>query len=194
MAKPVNPNIIFIPGTSIPWMTTKYGGDDGHVLRSRISARISPTSMEAQSIRAALTKGIGRSIVACVGVSIGAACVAANEGVLEGMDLLDRDIKTNPPTVPESKGGGTLRTSWDVRPKPKKGYAFRIVAGFSAVDERKHPYAVYVHEMTDEAYGKKINWTTPGSGPKFLEYGLKRNADNIVRIVIDKVMALTAKP
>lgn len=192
MAKPVNPNIIFIPGTNIPWMTKKYGGKDKRILSGRISARISQTSMEAQSIRAALTKGIGRSIVACVGVSIGAACVAANEGVLEGMDLLDREMKTVQPTIPMEFG--TLRTSWDVRNRDIKGYEFYVEAGFSAVDKKGHPYAVYVHEMTDEAYGKKINWTTPGSGPKFLEYGLKRNADNIVRIVRDKVMALTAKP
>lgn len=193
MAK-ANPNIVYIPGTSIPWMTTKYGGSDHRILSGRISARIQATSNERVAINKALARGIGKSIVADTGITLGAACVAANEGLLEGMDYLNRDMLTVQPIIPMSPGGGTLRTSWSVDPSPKKGYAFGVEAGFSAVDKKGHPYAVYVHEMTDEAYGKKINWTTPGSGPKFLEYGLKRNADNIVRIVIDKIKALTAKP
>lgn len=184
-------NMIYIPGTKIPWMTTKFGGADRHVLNQRISARIEPTSTEAASIRHALTYGIARSLIADTALTLGAIAVAANEALLAGLDDLDRDIKTTPPTVPESPKGGTLRTSWETRPAPRKGYVFRVEAGFNAVDSKNHPYAVYVHEMTDEAYKKKIKWTKPGSGAKFLEKGLQRNADNIVNKVIAKIKALT---
>ena len=190
-AKPKN--IVYIPGTRIPWMTRKYGGVVGRnysVLRSRISARIEPTSREAQAINAALTHGIAKSVVADTGITLGAALVAANQGMMEGLVLLDEDIKTTPPTVPRDTN--VLRSSWEAENIEKKGWEFCIEAGFSATDEKGHPYAVYVHEMTDEAYGKKIKWKTPGSGPKFLEYGLKRNADNIVKRAIARVKELTS--
>ena len=35
-------------------------------------------------------------------------------------------------------------------------------------------YAVFVHEMTTPPYGD-INWTLPGSGPKFFEAAIKRS-------------------
>lgn len=186
-----NKNIVYIPGTKIPWMTKKYGGSDGRVLRGRIRARLQPTSNEVAAINSALAYGIAKSMVADTAITLGAVAVAASEGLLEGMHLLDRDMKTVMPIIPLDTGA--LRTSWSAYPKEKKGYVFSVEAGFDAVDENGHSYAVYVHEMTDEAYGKKIKWTTPGSGPKFLEKGLRRNADNIVNIVIAKVKAITAK-
>jgi hypothetical protein len=61
------------------------------------------------------------------------------------------------------------------------GFADQVKGG------KKYNYAVYVHEMTDEAYGKKIIWSRPDSGPKFLEKALDRNADKVVGIVAGEV-------
>jgi hypothetical protein len=50
-----------------------------------------------------------------------------------------------------------------------------IVMGFSAF------YAWYVHEMIGG--GSAINWSRPGSGPKFFEAAIKKNSDKIIEIV-----------
>ena len=44
-------------------------------------------------------------------------------------------------------------------------------------------YAAAVHEMMQSVTGKPINWSRPGSGPKFLEASLKRNSTRILMIV-----------
>jgi len=46
-------------------------------------------------------------------------------------------------------------------------------------------YAIFVHEMTDENTGKKINWKRPGSGAKFFEKALYRNKEKILQIMRD---------
>ena len=43
-------------------------------------------------------------------------------------------------------------------------------------------YAAFVHEMTSPPYGD-VEWTRPGSGPKFLEASLKRNASKASKIM-----------
>jgi hypothetical protein len=69
-----------------------------------------------------------------------------------------------------------LRASWFVTPyeTPRvKG----VIIGFSA------NYALFVHEMLQSQTGNSINWNRAGSGPKFLEAAIKRNAVMILGII-----------
>jgi len=47
-----------------------------------------------------------------------------------------------------------------------------VVMGFSAV------YAMWVHEMMGNSNG---TWSRPGSGPKFFEYSINRNAAKVLQ-------------
>ena len=53
-----------------------------------------------------------------------------------------------------------------------------LIMGFGA------NYAVFVHEMVDKS-GVKINWSRPGSGPKFFESAINRNKDKVLQIIRD---------
>jgi hypothetical protein len=56
------------------------------------------------------------------------------------------------------KHGGTLRGSRYVSPPRKGDKSPEVDLGFGT------KYAIYVHEMDEN-----VNWSRPGSGPKFLE-------------------------
>jgi len=69
------------------------------------------------------------------------------------------------------QGTGNLRATWFAIPvNLPAGPA--VICGFSA------GYAVYVHEMIGA-----VNWTRPGSGPKFFQSALRRNQDKILQII-----------
>lgn len=89
------------------------------------------------------------------------------------------------PTVPHSgsgqivggrkrSGGGTLRRSRFVRTMDTNRGPAALV-GYSA------PYAVYVHEIRVKHPVR--NWTTPGTGHKFLENAAKHESREVVAIV-----------
>ena len=44
-------------------------------------------------------------------------------------------------------------------------------------------YAAAVHEMFDSVSGRPINWSRPGSGPKFFEASIKRNSIEVVQTI-----------
>jgi len=88
--------------------------------------------------------------------------------------LNDADHGTSP-LVPEDKG--FLRASGFQDAKVNKIGDPYVDLGYNK------NYAAAVHEMMDSVSGKDINWTRPGSGPKFLEASLKRNAQIIVKII-----------
>jgi len=52
-----------------------------------------------------------------------------------------------------------------------------VIMGFSA------SYAAAVHERMTSSSGKAINWSRPGSGPKFFESALTRNRGKILKII-----------
>ena len=56
-------------------------------------------------------------------------------------------------------------------------YPIGVMMGFSAY------YSAPVHEMTDSVNGTPINWSRPGSGPKFFQAALYRNVDKVIMIV-----------
>ena len=88
--------------------------------------------------------------------------------------LTDADIGHSP-LVPHDTG--KLRASRFTEPfTTPKGDPF-VVLGYDA------NYAAAVHEMTQAVSGKPINWQRPGSGPKFFQASLERNADKVTAIV-----------
>jgi hypothetical protein len=93
-------------------------------------------------------------------------------GLIEAASVIRYDMDTTPPLIPVKIGN--LRSSWTVEPhKASSPTRPAIVLGFTA------SYAWYVHEMLSPA----INWTRPGSGPKFFEAALKRNEGRILGII-----------
>ncbi len=102
--------------------------------------------------------------------------VGGMKGLIEAAILIRRDMDKTPPLIPiAKKSGGNLRASWFTE-TIKSIQGFGILMGFSA------NYAVFVHEMVDQS-GRKINWSRPGSGPKFFEKAIKRNKDKILQII-----------
>lgn len=92
-------------------------------------------------------------------------------GMLEAAAFIRRDMEKVPPLIPVDSGN--LRASWFTTPL-RNG----VVMGFTA------GYAVIVHEFD---MSRDINWSRPGSGPKFLESALIRNKDNILRIMANRM-------
>lgn len=92
-------------------------------------------------------------------------------GLKESAILVRFDMDKKSPLIPIDTGN--LRQSWFITPLDAQ---LALIMGFSA------NYAVFVHEMIGDA-GKKINWNRPGSGAKFFEASLKRNTNNILKIL-----------
>ena len=100
------------------------------------------------------------------------------------------DMDKTPPLVPVSKkkkdkngkgGGGRLRAAFQIIPKKNADPSKNAVElGWPAGEDE---YAAYVHEMTQPPYENPIDWSRPGSGPKFFEMAIKRNQKVMVDIV-----------
>ena len=97
----------------------------------------------------------------------------SNTGLIQAAIFIRRDMEKTPPLIPLDTGN--LRTSWFTTAY-KNVKKLGLIIGFSA------NYAVFVHEMVDKS-SKKINWSRPGSGPKFFEAALKRNTKQILKII-----------
>ena len=188
---------VYIPGTKIPWMTSRHGQA---TLKAGITARTGGMGTGNSDVEialvAAMTKGIGKCMSADTALTLDTVIKASQQGLLKGLTDLREDMETTPPTIPVLTGN--LRSGWfyDIKKRENlaKKYAFAVEAGFSTAnkDNDGKEYAVYVHEMIDEAYGKKINWTRPGSGPKCLEKGLIRNTPVIVNRITTSIKLITA--
>ena len=96
------------------------------------------------------------------------------KGLIEASIIIRRDMEKTPPLVPVGETGN-LRASWFTSPIKVTGMPGLLI-GFNA------NYAIFVHEMVDKE-GKKINWNRPGSGPKFFEAALSRNAKLILQTI-----------
>lgn len=95
------------------------------------------------------------------------------KGLIEGVALIREDMDKTEPLIPLDTGN--LRASWFTTPHKDENTLF-VVCGFGA------NYAIYVHEMVDKS-GKAINWSRPGSGPKFFESSFKRNSQRVLQII-----------
>jgi hypothetical protein len=113
------------------------------------------------------------------------------QGLIGAAAYIRVDMDHTQPLIPIKTG--VLRSSWFITPYKVTKKTIRLTMGFSA------NYAVYVHEMVgkvgegiesylEAASGdfsgfKTINWSRPGSGPKFFEAAIKRNVNVILGII-----------
>lgn len=99
------------------------------------------------------------------------------KGLLNAGILIRRDMEKTEPLIPVGKTNN-LRSGWYTAPFFAGSKPF-LELGFTAV------YAPIVHEMVDKG-SKRINWTRPGSGPKFFEAALNRNHKAILKEIADE--------
>ena len=111
---------------------------------------------------------------------------ATERGMFQTGAIVLRDAVVETPQVPKSrgvtKGGrrgqgpGHLRRSQKVeKPKVEHG-EISIVVGFDT------EYAAVVHEMP-----ATTQWSTPGTGPKYLESKLIKNKEKYMKNVADNI-------
>lgn len=112
---------------------------------------------------------------------------ATERAVFKTAALVLRDAIKEEPAVPKSRGvtkeggrrgqgPGHLRRSQKIeKPKVEHG-AISVELGFNA------DYAAYVHEAP-----RSWLWTTPGTGPKFLESKLIRNKEKYMANVAKEI-------
>lgn len=96
------------------------------------------------------------------------------QGLILAAAYIRRRMDEVYPKVPISPGGGFLRSSWTTDPIPGFNPALRL--GFGA------EYAWVVHEKM----GGHVNWSRPGSGPKFLQARLEQDRKEILNIIAKK--------
>lgn len=88
---------------------------------------------------------------------------------LSAEDLLSKSIPLTP------REYGDLRASGNVTPLAHDANGPFLEVGFDS------EYALAVHEML----GEEIDWTTPGTGPKYLETPLEQNRARYVEYIKD---------
>jgi hypothetical protein len=112
---------------------------------------------------------------------------------IKGKDIVDKRLKKSTREKGRLLEKGMkeaaehlLRKSLEVCPKDtgrlrKSGKVKRRGQGKNAAFEVVYeaPYAIYVHEMPN----KGINWTTPGTGNKYLERPARQERSTMRRIV-----------
>ena len=95
------------------------------------------------------------------------------DALFQAGSLALADAIEEKPTVP--KKTGHLRRSQRVEVKKEKNEIY-VLCGFNT------NYAAKLHEAPSN-----WNWTEPGSGPKFLESTLQKNAKKYMKFVADKI-------
>lgn len=111
---------------------------------------------------------------------------AAERGLFQTGALIIRDAILEEPQVPKSrgvtKGGrrgqapGHLRRSQKIEKPKTVGKVTSVEVGFDT------EYAAVVHEMP-----ATTQWSTPGTGPKFLESKLIKNKEKYAKNVADNI-------
>jgi len=121
------------------------------------------------------------TVMAGLNHQLGTLTVRGVNGMRRSVILIRSSMETTPPLVPIGKSrpgytGGHLRSTWKQEFGTNAKGDVGVTFGFTA------NYAVYVHEMVGSE-GTDINWSRPGSGPKFLQSAVKRNSKEIVRLI-----------
>lgn len=112
---------------------------------------------------------------------------AAERGLFQTGALIIRDAILEQPQVPKSRGvtkeggrrgqgPGHLRRSQKIEKPKTVGKITSVEVGFNT------EYAAVVHEMPDTT-----QWSTPGTGPKYLESKLIRNKEKYMKNVADNI-------
>lgn len=86
-------------------------------------------------------------------------------------------ISDSVPVTPKQEG--TLRSTANMAPVTG---VFRTQGGFYVVVGYDTEYARAVHEMPPDT-----NWTTPGTGPKYLTGPFERNREEYLKIMAESV-------
>lgn len=81
---------------------------------------------------------------------------------------------------------GALMNTGKVMPPDIKGSIIEVTLGYG---DESTDYALIVHEELQSPSGGRINWTRPGSGPKYLENPLKAKQDQLPGRVGKAVLA-----
>jgi hypothetical protein len=71
---------------------------------------------------------------------------------------------------------GTLAGTGKVQSPVEDGNVITVTMGYG---DEAIGYALYVHEEMNSPSGNAINWTRPGSGPKFLSTPLQAKQDQL---------------
>ena len=96
--------------------------------------------------------------------------VKGTRGLRSCAAMVRRDMERTPPKVPVGKTGN-LRASWFVTTIANTPRRAAIDIGFSA------EYAAFVHEMMGANFRRK------GAGAKYFESALKRNTEQMKKII-----------
>ena len=96
---------------------------------------------------------------------------STERGLLNAANHLRRSMETKSPKTPVDTGN--LRSSWTVQPIPHPTKK-KIRMGYTA------NYAFFVHEMVGGDFDAGVNWSRPGSGPKWFEIAIRRETNAMI--------------
>ena len=102
----------------------------------------------------------------------------AEKGLFDAAASMLKDADEEIPMTPRKEGH--LRGEKKIENVVATKGEISVTAGFNI------EYAAKLHEMPKEA-GDKINWTLPGSGPKFLETKMVRNKQKYMEVVAESI-------
>lgn len=154
----------------------KYGGKGtGKSGMKWTRSQYSPTGLKTWRIEGIenVSRNINLALMKMKGKSAAGFTLAAK------LILNDADSGTSP-LVPEETGDLRSSRFQNTLKKPVSGDPY-VRFGYSK------NYAAAVHEMMESPSGLPINWTRPGSGPKFLESSLKRNTEKALMIIANSM-------
>lgn len=173
--------VVFIPGTKIASMS-KFNGQEAK--KAGIQVRTQGVQNATQLVNQNVLVGVQKATQA-VSFTFSQVQTGLQGGLIILAAKIRDDMEKTPPLVPVDTGA--LRAGYKINVKAG-GKDPMVEAGWSDTQVDKgdgkevEQYAAYVHEMTSPPYGK-VNWSRPGSGPKFLEASLKRNASKANKII-----------
>jgi hypothetical protein len=104
---------------------------------------------------------------------------AGKRGLFQGFNALLKDAEEEVPKVPFKEGHLRGSTAGTVKAKIERG-EISVSGGFNI------KYAAKIHEM-EKSKADKVNWSLPGSGPKFLEAKIVRNKRKYIEIAATSI-------
>jgi hypothetical protein len=140
-----------------------------------------------------------KQVMSALNKKIAQLGAASYGGLIAVATHIKNDMDATPPLIPIDTGA--LRAAFKIVPKESTPRLMKVEIGWPDHQiERKNKktgkmetvdqYAAYVHEMTSPPYGD-VKWTKEGSGPKFFEASIKRNANVAVYIMQKHIQSNT---
>ncbi len=91
---------------------------------------------------------------------------AAKHSVAAALYQFGEEIMADSKAVVPVDTGALMSTGKVTLPTEDGGGVIEVTVGYG---DESAPYALYVHEELNAPSGGAVNWTRPGSGPKYLE-------------------------